>query len=1019
MKIKQIIIIISISLLFITTSLAITVCEGLSEDFKCIGEKETCNGKVIENTNCANSLKCCQSVSSVVASACESQGYRCFDSLLQFCEGMSLTDIACSKSNYKCCNGLIKYKETSQLIQAYDFCRSDNYDQYSQEICKEIENYNSLRTNLEGTDYTYLHVIYGSISPDISAKALFDQAEGFQKIAAVKRSYLFPQDSTTSINAEGSQYMDAVFFAEKGPSMVQTSLLATIKDKSKSYYVNYFIELRSSSTRLNILNERELIYSSGGPDKITRKNTKYLGDFKNLGNFNYNDITMVVLEVYDSQNGNYLFKREYSFLSDMGKESEGVATKTDFIDVKITNNGLEISIKPDSDEANKNYFYQFEIFSDGGSSIPYPSSRFTYNGLKNTVISNQELTKLNGRISRIILKAYETTTSTTSLYEREKYLEKSIASGDYCQSQCDRGLCSEEKCRSISGCKPETRTLNFISTMGGYANVKCVVDISSYSGSGDFLNRIKKSPYWPYIEEVSKIYDKEIAAMVVGIMSIENNGLDPLLKNKDSDAAGLMQFMASTAKDNHLKVTCAGKDELCNPNCDERCDPQKSILAGAKFIKEIYDKASSCSEEKKYEIIYYRYNSGGKPDCYCTKSLEDCIPTSLLFRAPKLEAYTSTILSVRNCAYKELGGTGHQDWACSTPSSSTQPSVISKNTCESQGFFCFDATEEKCVGQENTGLSCLEDDLSCCQSQPKRKSIDDFNEECQNECEKTRKEESSWLLSGLDVILDICTQEYCTAKNCIFKENSCVYDSTKQITKTELSEVDQKAKVSSNVLNNLPKSEEIDRYFCDSLKDYVENVRSKKEDFYGYIIDSKKNKELTQIYGSSAENIFREGKIQKKDIFLGYGPIYLHELVMPYLSCVEADIEVSCPGYLINNIQDFMSGENQKGRDSIRQFELNCASNPKCSCLLDKNRYCSKHMFGIAIDINPEDNPLCESEDCIDQYDLPPCFIASFERYGFQWGGRSFGSDYLDYMHFDLAIDPIRFGKFYKDMTVI
>src|SRR3990167_6895600 len=172
MKIKQIIIIISISLLFITTSLAITVCEGLSEDFKCIGEKETCNGKVIENTNCANSLKCC--------------------------------------------NGLIKYKETSQLIQAYDFCRSDNYDQYSQEICKEIENYNSLRTNLEGTDYTYLHVIYGSISPDIGAKALFDQAEGFQKIAAVKRSYLFPQDSTTSINAEGSQYMDAVFFAEKG-----------------------------------------------------------------------------------------------------------------------------------------------------------------------------------------------------------------------------------------------------------------------------------------------------------------------------------------------------------------------------------------------------------------------------------------------------------------------------------------------------------------------------------------------------------------------------------------------------------------------------------------------------------------------------------------------------------------------------------------------------------------------------------------------------------------------------------
>jgi hypothetical protein len=57
----------------------------------------------------------------------------------------------------------------------------------------------------------------------------------------------------------------------------------------------------------------------------------------------------------------------------------------------------------------------------------------------------------------------------------------------------------------------------------------------------------------------------------------------------------------------------------------------------------------------------------------------------------------------------------------------------------------------------------------------------------------------------------------------------------------------------------------------------------------------------------------------------------------------------------------------------------------------------SLHSFGIAIDINPKQNPNNQG-NCIT--DMPDCLIESFKKYGFQWG-CDFSGSFKDAMHFE------------------
>ena len=105
----------------------------------------------------------------------------------------------------------------------------------------------------------------------------------------------------------------------------------------------------------------------------------------------------------------------------------------------------------------------------------------------------------------------------------------------------------------------------------------------------------------------------------------------------------------------------------------------------------------------------------------------------------------------------------------------------------------------------------------------------------------------------------------------------------------------------------------------------------------------------------------------------------------------------------------------------------NCAANPyvphRLSGIRDRNTYhngeVSNHVFGIAIDIDPDLNtcchcvahwaevPLCriQVDSIFDRMAMPECWVTQFERFGFYW----LGHDTLeDTMHFEFLGDPDR-----------
>lgn len=131
--------------------------------------------------------------------------------------------------------------------------------------------------------------------------------------------------------------------------------------------------------------------------------------------------------------------------------------------------------------------------------------------------------------------------------------------------------------------------------------------------------------------------------------------------------------------------------------------------------------------------------------------------------------------------------------------------------------------------------------------------------------------------------------------------------------------------------------------------------------------------------------------------FMGL-PVMIHEKIAPALACVEKRIRKTCKGrsrYTPHAIGGFRDANTYRGPEV------------------------SNHLFGIAIDIDPDQNPCC---GCVDPWPtnpickvktgsvyertaLPKRFIKAFERYGFDW----LGHDSLeDTMHFEFLGDPDR-----------
>jgi hypothetical protein len=128
-------------------------------------------------------------------------------------------------------------------------------------------------------------------------------------------------------------------------------------------------------------------------------------------------------------------------------------------------------------------------------------------------------------------------------------------------------------------------------------------------------------------------------------------------------------------------------------------------------------------------------------------------------------------------------------------------------------------------------------------------------------------------------------------------------------------------------------------------------------------------------------------------------PLQVHERIATALRCVERRIQKVCKSkssrYAPRAVGGFRQGNSYRGAEV------------------------SNHLFGIAVDIDPDKNPCCGCVDpwpthklCQDRekpiYErtsLPRCWVRAFERYGFWWLGHD---ELEDTMHFEFLGDPDR-----------
>lgn len=133
--------------------------------------------------------------------------------------------------------------------------------------------------------------------------------------------------------------------------------------------------------------------------------------------------------------------------------------------------------------------------------------------------------------------------------------------------------------------------------------------------------------------------------------------------------------------------------------------------------------------------------------------------------------------------------------------------------------------------------------------------------------------------------------------------------------------------------------------------------------------------------------------------FMGL-PLTVHEKIAPALACVERRLKKECTKpderYRARAVGGFRTENSYRGAEV------------------------SNHLFGIAIDIDPNRNPCCgcvapwpEHKACqgsaasvFERTDLPRCWINTFEKYGFYWLGRD--PQLRDTMHFEFLGDPQR-----------
>ena len=158
----------------------------------------------------------------------------------------------------------------------------------------------------------------------------------------------------------------------------------------------------------------------------------------------------------------------------------------------------------------------------------------------------------------------------------------------------------------------------------------------------------------------------------------------------------------------------------------------------------------------------------------------------------------------------------------------------------------------------------------------------------------------------------------------------------------------------------------------------------------------------TQTYGrfpgvgSAGDNPHPPRFYAKLTKFMGL-PVLLNEKVVPALGCVEMAIARECAEFKYRP----KSLGGIRLENTFKDYEV------------------SNHVYGIAIDIDPDLNPCChcvgnwsKREACAKKVEspfermaMPRCWVEVFERYGFHWLGHD---ELEDTMHFEFLGDPER-----------
>jgi len=146
--------------------------------------------------------------------------------------------------------------------------------------------------------------------------------------------------------------------------------------------------------------------------------------------------------------------------------------------------------------------------------------------------------------------------------------------------------------------------------------------------------------------------------------------------------------------------------------------------------------------------------------------------------------------------------------------------------------------------------------------------------------------------------------------------------------------------------------------------------------------------------GNRADNAHPPRFYAKLTKFMGL-PVLLNEKVLPALACVEAALRRECREHPYQPKQ--VGG--LRLDNTFKDYEI------------------SNHVYGIAIDIDPDLNPCChcvgkwsERDACkktvsspFERMAMPKCWVDVFERYGFHWLGHD---ELEDTMHFEFLGEP-------------